>query len=208
MRLRDLPKDPRGRPIAAPLYGALVDALATVVSDRLGHLDRSRILIVTGAARRESSASIRPLTFGGDPPKRERDGFIKPTITMLGEMQLYEIALRPKFFFASTFRERLRIFAHELWHISPDFDGTLASDRRHEDRETSEQIEREVLEIVERFLSSRAAGLAEDLLGYAGELRLPAWLSRPPSREPKTTRARLEYDERDLYLSIVDQTAP
>ncbi len=187
------------------MYSALIDALSHVVSDRLGHLDRTRILVIAGPARRESTASIRPLTFGGRPPRRESGGFVKPRISMLGIAALYEIVLRPKFYFAGTIRERLRIFAHELWHISPAFDGTLAAERRHEGPEANEQIERDVLEIADRFLNSRAAPIAEELFGYQGELRLPAWLSRPPSREPRKSRGR-DYDERDLYLAIVEQT--
>src|SRR5262245_38726931 len=110
------------------MYGALIGALARAVPDQLGHLDEKKILVIASAARRESIASIRPLTFG----KHEPEGFIKPRVTVHGERMLYELALRPKFFIGMNARERLAIFAHELWHISPDFDGTLAEDRRHD----------------------------------------------------------------------------
>src|SRR5204862_91223 len=77
---------------------------------------------------------IRPLTFGGDPPRdTSRDGrWAKPRITIAGRRMLYEICLRPRFFLALSRADRLITLAHELWHIGPAFDRTLSATRRHQ----------------------------------------------------------------------------
>jgi predicted metallopeptidase len=201
MRLDDAPKDRMGRPIVDPVYGALIRAIAGA-GVGLDYLAAERILVISGPARRESSASIRPLTYGA----RGEAGWIKPRIRVGGAAMLYEIALRPKFFGAKSGVERLSVFLHELWHVSARFDGTLAEDRRHAGLRSG-QIEDEVGALVDRIRDTAAGALARELFDYEGELRLRAWLTRPPSREPKNTRARLDYDERDLYSSIIEQKA-
>lgn len=198
MRLEDAPRDERGRPIADPVYGALTRAIREEAPEVFAHLDAARILVIAAAARRESSASVRPLKSGAD------GRYVKPRITVDGAEMAYEIALRPKFFWARTAAQRFEVWVHELWHVSPRFDGTLAEDRRHE---TSASIEREVAEVVSRLSTKRgaAAAIAGSLFSYSGELRLNAWLSRPPSRELKGARARLRYSERDLYSAVIEQ---
>lgn len=162
-------------------------AVIAAVAGELRYLDPARILVVAASARRESAASIRG--FGG-----ESAAYVKPRITIGGARQLYEIALRPKFFRSLDARARREVFVHELWHIAPAFDGTLASDRRH----SGPRIEPEVIDLASR--------IPRELFEYRGELRVDAWLARPPSREPRNTRARLDYDERDLFTSLVEQT--
>src|SRR5215813_10200647 len=120
------------RPALDPELKALARALAAADPARLGHIDADRILFVAGAARLESRASIRPLTFGGSPPSFRQGAHLKPQITILGTVMLYEICLRPRFFLDATPEERLAIIAHEIWHIAPAFDGTLAEARRHD----------------------------------------------------------------------------
>lgn len=212
MRLEDAPRDERGRPIADPVYGALIQAIRDEAPDVFAHLDAARILVIAAAARRESSASVRPLKYGAEdtggsasPNRGPMTGrYVKPRISIGGVEVLYEIALRPKFFLARTAAQRFEVWVHELWHVSPRFDGTLAEDRRHE---TSPAIEREVAEVVSRLSTKRgeAAAIAGSLFSFSGELRLNAWLSRPPSRELKGSRARLHYSERDIYSALVEQ---
>ncbi|MCK6551791.1 hypothetical protein L6R52_38510 [Myxococcota bacterium] len=197
--------DPQGRPHADPVYQALVAELAVAARSALAHVDPARILFVAGAARRESKASIRPLTFGGAPPRDTSGPWRKPRIVVDGRLMAYELCLRPRFFLASSAEERLTVLAHELWHTSPAFDGTLDDARRH-DRASPHAIERDVGAIVDAWrVHGAPRSKAAWILAHRGELRLSSWLSRPPTRMPIALRSRHAYTERDLFSSIVEQ---
>ena len=114
---------------------------------------------------------------------------------------LYELCLRPRFFRCASAQQRLRIIAHELWHIDQAFDGTLAPERRHERVEPAE-AERAVEALVSRFLEHE---VVPSVLQHVGTLSLSAWLSRPPSRMPTGAGYRASYDERDLYTAMIEQ---
>lgn len=209
----DLDLDDRGRLVVDKNYVELVGELARANRDRFERVEPSRILFVAGAARGGSLASIRPLTYGGIPPLSERMGFRKPRVTRDGIRIFYEICLRPRFFLEATAEMRLLTLAHELWHASASFDGTLAEDRRHRcaDRSTTGvgggvDAEHEAKAIVDAWrAATRGESEAARVLAYAGELRMLAWLSRPPSRISAGSELRAEYSERDLYSAIVVQ---
>jgi hypothetical protein len=193
--------DERGRPIIDAALTLLIGEMARS-SPRLTEVDASRILIVYGQARLESRASIRPLTFGGD-PLRDGDGpWMKPEITIGGTRMLYEICLRPRFFLDATSEERAMILAHELWHTSAAFDGTLEAARRHQQID-GDRIEREVGEIVDSW--RRRGGAGGSVLAISGELRMRAWLRRPPTRVPRGSSVRLAYGDADLYAALLEQ---
>ena len=119
---------------------------------------------------------------------------------MDGHLALYEICLRPRYFLATTPDDRARIIAHELWHIADAFDGTLAENRRHR-TVGPDEADRVATTWVDRW---RTAGRrAQDALTYRGEVRVPAWTERPPSRLATTGRRR--YSSDDLHLAIVEQ---
>ncbi len=195
-------RDDAGRPLAAEPLAAALEALAEASAGALGQVDPRHVLVVAGAARREARASIRPLTFGGAPPERARGPWEKPLILRRGAPQLYELCLRPRFFLGATPLERLTVLAHELWHASPAFDGALAEDRRHRAAAPG-SIEREVAALVEPWRSGARA--LPPILSHRGELRVPAWLSRPPTQQPRGAGHRARYDDRDLFLAIVEQ---
>lgn len=182
-------RDERGRPIIDAPLTDLVRELARTVPD-LSRVDAERVLFVTGAGRLAARASIRP--FKG--PRR-------PSVTIGGVAIRYEICLRPRFFLDASPELKLAIVAHELWHASPAFDGTLAEERRHGNADP-DWIEAEVAQMVDRFLASESD--AADFLRHRGELRMRAWLHRPPSRIPPSSSLRSSYDERDLFLAIVE----
>src|SRR5262245_28630857 len=115
-------------------------AVIAAVAGELRYLDPARILVVAASARRESAASIRG--FGG-----ESSAYVKPRIRIGGVVQLYELALRPRFFLTMSAQLRAETFVHELWHIAPAFDGTLAADRRH----VGVKLEPEVIAIAARI---------------------------------------------------------
>lgn len=193
--------DGRGRPLLEPPLRALLADLVARFPAELGHVDASRILLVAGAARRSTRASIRPLTFGGDPPGFEGISAHKPRVLRGGRLMLYELCLRPRFFLRASPEERLEILVHELWHISSAFDGSLEPSRRHAAAHPREA------DGFARAVASRARdeGLDARVLFYDGELRAPMWLDRPPSLIPSGLEARRAYDEHDLYLGILRQ---
>ncbi len=192
-------RDDRGRPILDPLLRDLCRAICTASGEDLDHVDPDRVVFVAGAARRSARASIRPLTLGGPPPRFRNGDWAKPQVWLRDRIALYEICLRPRYFLDATPDDRARILAHELWHISPRFDGTLAEDRRH--RSTDEPDSPQIDRWVQAWL--RLGGPGRLAVEYTGELRVSAWTRRPPSRLGPTGRRR--YDESDLHWAIVAQ---
>jgi len=181
-----------------PALGAIAGELARA-NPELEHVDGTRILFVAGAARRGHRASVRPLRFARG--RRSEDGrWWKPEVIIDGRPMLYEICLRPRFFLEGDGETRLTILAHELWHLAPAFDGTLAEERRHHAAPSFD-------ELVDTFVARyRAAGFTSDrALAVEGELELAAWLQRPPSRVAVGVRDRARYDERDLYRAVISQ---
>jgi predicted metallopeptidase len=182
-------EDEQGRPIIDASLSRLAGEIARLCPE-LAHVDAKRILFVTGAARLMTRATIRPFAGPG-----------KPSLVIDGAPILYEICLRPRFFLETKSEERILIIIHELWHASPAFDGTLATERRHR-HATQDMIESEVSGIADRFRASGSR--AGEFLAHVGELRMRAWLARPPSRIPPGSSLRRSYDERDLHLAIID----
>lgn len=191
---------PRERPGLDRALPDLVRCLVFAHPRDLGHIDPDALLFVAGAARREAAASIRPLFFPGG--TRREAGFVKPEVTVNGRVIRYELCLRPRFFRACNASQRLCILAHELWHIAPSFDGSLAPDRRH--AACPAPIARAFVDRIVDAVRTRTDG-PFTTLGYAGEVRMAAWLERPPSRIPEGSRYRSRYSEADLFPSIVEQ---
>ena len=177
----------------------IVDLLVSANSRDLAHIDPTSILFIAGSARRDATASIRPLLFSGG--KRTDRDFTKPEIIVNGRLMRYEICLRPLFFRACNPQQRLRVLAHELWHIDPSFDGSLAPDRRHTITPTPETEPR-----VDRLVRALQTDLPRALspLSHCGPGRIAAWLSRPPSRIPRHTQIRVRYSEADLFTSTIE----
>ncbi|MEL6186017.1 MAG: hypothetical protein AAFU79_15440 [Myxococcota bacterium] len=161
----------------------------------LGHIEVDRVVIVAAAARRSARASIRPLRMS-----REAGSGQKPTVLRDGRPALYELSLRPLYFRSSSAEQRLEILIHELWHISPHFDGRLDPTRRHPLSDPQE---------AERFVARARAAVQGKVdispLSARGWFEMPMWQNRPPSLIPPGERCRLRYDERDLFLGRVEQ---
>ncbi len=199
--------DSEGRPVIDHALLRLVDELAMVHPTAFGHIKATNILFVAGSARRQARASIRPFglpeqssTLSG--PRQQRSS--KPVVTVDGRRILYEICLRPRFFQDATAEERIHIVAHELWHISPSFDGSLAPQRRHGSG-SRPQVDQPLKDAVAAW-QEHTGMLAPSFLAVLGELRIQAWMCRPPSHIPIGRRVRRTYTENDLYSAIVEQT--
>ena len=104
----------------------------------LRHVDVSRVAFSFSQARNRSQwgvfASLTPLRFQGGAVrsvKRGRLYAIQQVNDPAGCEMLYILTFYLPRFHDQTFREKLITIFHELWHISPLFNGDL---RRHEGR--------------------------------------------------------------------------
>jgi hypothetical protein len=102
---------------------------------QLAHVDMSRVAVSFAQARQRTSwgmyASLTPLRFQGgsiEGKKRGRTYAIQRLVDRSGREMLYILSFYLPRFQDQTFREKLITIFHELWHISPHFDGDL---RRH-----------------------------------------------------------------------------
>lgn len=104
----------------------------------LGHVDMDRVAVSFAQARARSSwgmyASLTPMRFEGGSivgTKRGRSYAIQQLVDCSGREMLYILTFYLPRFQDQSFREKLITIFHELWHVSPQFDGDL---RRHEGR--------------------------------------------------------------------------
>jgi len=161
---------------------------------QFAHLKASRILVVSGEARRASWASIRPLG-----PIDRPSG--KPVVRVKGRQMLYVITLRPRFFRVASAEKRVETVLHELFHISKRFDGSLHSGRRHSALKAD--FERRLEPLVERYLAQMPAELLQ-LFSVSGLVQARQWLEKPgPSVKRGRPAGRRVYTERHLFLGPV-----
>lgn len=178
----------RGRRSARPNVTLLCRRVAADLAHTLpemAHLKASRILFVAGEARRASRATVKPL--GGKGGHR---------VVLQGRRVLYLVTLRPKFFRSSTPEQRVATLLHELLHISPRFDGTLAEERRH-DHLPGEAFDKLLEPLLRRYLAAGDPALLA-ALGHDGEVLARQWLERPTG-----AGGRRRYTEADLFLGPV-----
>jgi predicted metallopeptidase len=156
----------------------------------LAHVRASRILVVAGAARGASRASIRPATVGRGARRR------RPFLRVRGRRMLYVITLRPLWFAASTPEERVATLLHEIYHASGRFDGSLHAGRRHAALPRG-RYDRRIQTLLGRYL---ARAPEEILAPFAREgiVKVRMWL-----RLPRAGRTRapdlVDVDEHLFY---------
>jgi hypothetical protein len=104
----------------------------------LAHVDLSRVAFSFCQARRRTSwgiyASLTPLRFKGGAlteQRRRRTYTIQRLFDRDGREMLYILSFYLPRFMDLSLDEKLVTVLHELWHISPAFDGDI---RRHEGR--------------------------------------------------------------------------
>ncbi|MDX2010369.1 MAG: putative metallopeptidase [Myxococcaceae bacterium] len=169
------------------------------------HLDPDAILVVSGEARRASRGTVKPLCFPGG-RRRDAMGRRKPLVTYQGHRVLYAITLRPLFFRRSTPRQRVATILHELFHISPAFDGTLDHRRRH--AHAGEGFEAEFAPVERRCWKRLPPELVE-AFAYDGEVRVLQWLEKPQSWLPgERASHRTHYTEAHLFEGVVRMKTP
>lgn len=103
--------------------------------DEFGHIDPRRVLVCVATTRtggvHGTYAKIHPLRFAGG----ERSTVVRrgrrtltctmPTVTHCGVEMLYVVYFLVPRFLNLPFREKLITVFHELFHISPDFNGDI-----------------------------------------------------------------------------------
>jgi len=104
----------------------------------LRHIDLSRVAISLCQTRKNVShgiyASLTPLRFEAGSKTTQRRGRrygVEPVYDATGREYLYILSFYLPRFMNTGLEEKLSTIVHELWHISPAFDGDL---RRHEGR--------------------------------------------------------------------------
>ncbi|MFZ5470878.1 MAG: hypothetical protein ACOZIN_15740 [Myxococcota bacterium] len=173
--------------------------------EEFSHVKPGRVLVVAGEARRASRGTVKPLAFVGT-KLRDRDGRRKPLVRVRGRRMLYCITLRPLFFRASTPQARIATVLHELFHISPKFDGTLSTARRHE--KLGKEFATRLRPLVRRYLT-RCPPEVYAPFAYDGEVRVLQWLERPmASYSPRQPNARKVYSEEQLFFGVVRMVTP
>jgi Putative phage metallopeptidase len=119
----------------------LTSELERLISDivgrtaEFGHIDPRRLLVCVSTTRgggvHGTYAKIHPLRFaGGEKMKTVRRGrrtctCTMPTVTHRGMEMLYVIYFLVPRFLNLSHREKLVTIFHELYHVSPDFDGDI-----------------------------------------------------------------------------------
>jgi len=104
----------------------------------LRHVDLERVAISLCQTRKNVShgiyASLTPLRFEAGAKTTRRRGRrygVQPVQDASGREYLYILSFYLPRFMSSSLEEKLSTVVHELWHISPAFDGDL---RRHAGR--------------------------------------------------------------------------
>ena len=138
----------------------------------LAHIDMSRVAVTFCQARKAVPhgmfASLTPLRFAGGAPttiRRGRPHAIQKVHDATGREMLYILSCYLPRFQNLDFREKLITVLHELWHISPEFNGDI---RRHAGRyhaHTHSQCEydEQMGRLADRWL---AGGPAESLYSF------------------------------------------
>jgi hypothetical protein len=132
------PQDARRRALDFTLHIRRVCEDMTDRLEDLRHIDLSRVAISFSQTRSKTLcglyATLTPLRFAGGATETTRRGR-RWTIQRLhgpsGREMLYILGFYLPRFFDLDFHEKLVTILHELWHISPEFDGDV---RRYEGR--------------------------------------------------------------------------
>jgi len=189
----------RRRPNFNQLVRALIRDIARHMPE-FGHIKASRILVVAGEARRASRGTVKPLKV------RPGDRRAKAVVTVNGRRMLYCITLRPLFFRSSSAKGRIGTLLHELYHISPRFDGTLDEHRRHE--AMGKGFGAKLRPLVRRYLRQCPPELWA-AMAFDGEVRVLHWLERPSANLASSKRqARRLYTEAQLFFGPVKMITP
>jgi hypothetical protein len=138
----------------------------------LAHIDLSRVCVAFSTTRSRSpygvQASLTPLRFQGGALEGKRRGRryrVQQVLDTNGREMLYIFTTYLPRFMDLVFHEKLVTILHELWHISPAFDGDI---RRHAGRcyahsSSKENYDAAMGKLADRWL---AAAPPRELYGF------------------------------------------
>ena len=147
---------------------------------QLGHVDLPRVAISFSQARKAVDhglyASLTPLRFAGGSCHTVRRGqkwTVQRVVDGSGREMLYLLSFYLPRFLDQPFRHKLITVVHELWHISPRFDGDLRrfGGRCYAHSASQKRYDAQVEQLVDRWLSLDPPASAYNFLRYEfGEL--------------------------------------
>ncbi len=139
--------------------------------DEFLHIDMSRVAVTFAQARRRVlhglQAKLTPMRFEGGSLTTRRHGR-QWTVQRLyqGDLEmLYILTFYLPRFLEQSFREKMITVLHELYHISPQFDGDIRrmDGRYHVHSHSQREYDRLMETFVDRYLGMRPP---EDLYGF------------------------------------------
>lgn len=196
-----IPQRAKPRPNASRAVRRLVRDVARQLPE-FRHVRADRIIVVAGEARRASRATIRPLRFPDTASLVSKSGLRrKPRVSFRGHDVLYVITLRPLFFRSSSPEKRVETILHELFHLSPRFDGTLDPAHRH-DVLPGPAFEKAFRPLVKRYLALCPAEVLTRL-SVNGEVLVRQWLEKPSNAFRLDSKVRRTYTEAQTFLGPV-----
>jgi predicted metallopeptidase len=128
----------------------------------LAHIDMSRVAVCFCQSRKPVShgmyASLTPLRFAGGAATTMRHGqphTVQRVCDASGQEMLYILSFYLPRFQNLDFREKLITVLHELWHISPRFEGDIRrhAGRYHAHSHSQAEYDEQMGRLVERWLA-------------------------------------------------------
>ncbi|MFH1264624.1 MAG: hypothetical protein ABIK89_02795 [Planctomycetota bacterium] len=142
---------------------------------RLRHVDLNRVAFSFSQTRKAVDhgmyAALTPMRFEGGRRHTVRHGrkwTVQRLVDASGQEMLYLLSFYVPRFLNQGFRHKLTTLAHELWHISPRFDGDL---RRFDGRcyahgASQKRYDAQVEQLVDRWLALEPPASVYDFLRY------------------------------------------
>ncbi len=168
-----MPGSAAGFDLTAHLRLVCVNLVARL--PELAHIDLSRVAFSFRQTRTSSrwgvQATLTPLRFEGGSPhtlRRGRRFGVQRVVDPHGREMLYVLCVYLPRFMDHTLREKLITLVHELWHISPEFNGDL---RRHPGRcyahsSSQREYDASMGVLIDRWLGTHPDPLLYDFLRY------------------------------------------
>ena len=132
-------------------------------SSAMSHIGMDRVAIAFAQTRKPVQhgmwASLTPMRFQGGALEETRQGrryTVQRLYNRNGSEMLYILTFYMPRFMDLAFSEKLTTIFHELWHISPQFDGDI---RRHPGRcyvhtESEEEYDRQMARLARQWLAA------------------------------------------------------
>ncbi len=141
----------------------------------LAHVDLARVAISFSQTRKAVDhglyASLTPLRFAGgsrQAVRRGRKWTVQRLVDESGREMLYVLSFYLPRFFNQGFHHKITTVVHELWHISPRFDGDLRrfGGRCYAHSASQRRYDAKVERLVDRWLSLEPPASVYNFLRY------------------------------------------